>query len=127
MANNTIKVDVHVDPAFDQLAKKFESIQIKSAMQDALETFAFTTERESKIEAQVDTGRMRSSILTDIGNLQARIAPHVNYATFVHDGTRYMKGRPFMALGLAKAEIRIFSGNNPFATKVESEISRKLS
>ena len=68
-------------------------------------------ERFAKQGAPVDTGRLRASIgggtfkggsygkgegviFTDI---EASIRPTVNYAVFVHEGTRYMTGRPFMS------------------------------
>lgn len=126
MANNTIKIHIDIDPAFDIIAERYQSVNIKSATQEAIEEYAFSVERESKIETPVDTGRLRSSIVTDIGNLHARVAPHVNYAVFVHEGTKYMKGRPFMSLGLTKASIKLFGSSNPFTVRVEQEINNKL-
>lgn len=45
-------------------------------------------ERQSKQEVPVDDGPLQSSIRTDAsGTLSATVAPHKDYAPFVHDGT----------------------------------------
>ena len=31
--------------------------------------------------------------------MEAAVGPTVNYATFIHDGTRFMKARPFLKDG----------------------------
>jgi hypothetical protein len=56
----------------------------------------------------VDTGRLRSSInvtypvmLADM--MGARIGTNVEYAIYVHEGTRYMVGRPFLEEALQDA------------------------
>lgn len=52
--------------------------------------------------APVDTGRLRSSIATTRPEargdrtLVVRIGSNVRYAIFVHEGTRYMRARPFL-------------------------------
>ena len=46
----------------------------------------------------LDTGLMRSSIITNIGALRAEIFPTVNYAIYVHEGTRFMRERPFLEI-----------------------------
>lgn len=127
MPNNMIQVNVKFDPSLEELGKRFNNVNIKGVVQNAIEEFAFLTERESKLVTPVDTGRLRSSIITDIGNLQARIAPHVYYATYVHEGTSRMKARPFMSIGLSRAEMRLFTGKDPFSTAIEKEINSKLS
>lgn len=55
----------------------------------------------------VDTGRLRSSIQTtppfdDEGTITVSIGTNVEYAKFVHDGTRYMAGRPFLTDALQR-------------------------
>lgn len=55
----------------------------------------------------VDTGRLRSSIQQEVtqrdGNLVGVIGTDVEYAIFVHEGTRYMEGRPFLVDALPAA------------------------
>lgn len=61
----------------------------------------------AKRNAPVDTGRLRSSIQATHpevrGNtLRVRVGTNVNYAIFVEEGTRYMRGRHYLrnALGV---------------------------
>lgn len=71
----------------------------------AIKKSALMIERESKKLTPVDTGRLRSSIVSDIRPMRATIAPHTDYAIFVHEGTRYMKSRPFMKEGVEKVDV----------------------
>lgn len=62
---------------------------------------ALKIERESKLVTPVRTGRLRSSIHTTIlSPTSAVIGPDVNYAVYVHEGTKYMSARPFMTWGV---------------------------
>jgi HK97 gp10 family phage protein len=79
--------------------KKFiadEPKKMAKILQNVIYKASLLVEREAKIGAPVDTGRLRASIATDIHPMKATIEPHVEYARYVHDGTRYMKARPFM-------------------------------
>lgn len=78
--------------------------KLTSALSRVIQKFAFQVERESKIVTPVDTGRLRGSIASEIRPLQATIAPNVTYAVFVHEGTRFMRARPFMRWGLNSAD-----------------------
>lgn len=48
------------------------------------------------------TGRLMNSINIDLNYMSASIGPHVNYAIYVHNGTRYIKPHPFMTDTAAK-------------------------
>lgn len=121
-------ITITVKPSFEEVAKRFDRIDLEKAIQEGIERFAFGIERYSKIRSPIDTGRLRASITTDIGNLRARIAPHVDYALFVHEGTKFMRSRPFMELGLGDAKTQLFQGgsNNPFTSAIMKEIKSKL-
>lgn len=115
-------IQIRVNPSFQSIGHAFKLIQLGAALQRAIERFSFVIERESKKVTPVDTGRLRASIVTDIGNLRAKIAPHTNYAGFVHEGTRYMRARPFMMWGVeaAKGDMRIFG--EEIKTEIEARI-----
>lgn len=81
--------------------------RLDSGLTRALTKAGLLVERHSKIAAPVDTGRLRSSIQTEIGRFTATIFPSVKYAIFVHQGTRFMRGRPFMKIGEAAARRQI--------------------
>lgn len=81
--------------------------ELKKRIGVAISKSAFLIERESKVVAPKDTGHMSRSISTSIKPLSAIIGPHVNYAIFVHEGTRFMKARPFMEWGIDSSLARI--------------------
>lgn len=66
--------------------------------------YAAKVESAAKARCPVDTGRLRGSINwrieEDALGLVAIIGTNVEYAIYVHEGTRYMAGRPFLREGL---------------------------
>lgn len=93
----------------DKLQKGFAKAPklVKSALGAILKKSSFLVERESKKLTPVDTGRLRASIFTTILPFKAIVQPKTNYAIFVHEGTKFMRGRPFMQQGLDKAKSQI--------------------
>ncbi len=85
---------------------------------------AFRTEREAKLHVppHVDTGRLQSSIHTNIGNLKAVVTPTSKYAVFVHEGRRPGKMPPFKS-GTELNRWAVKKGMNPFL--VARSIARK--
>lgn len=73
------------------------------AFKGALQKSALQVQRESMIRTPVLTGRLRSShenFLSGAGlQMSATVEPTANYGVFVHEGTRFMKGRPFLLEG----------------------------
>lgn len=69
-----------------------------------LARYAALVETAAKARCPVDTGRLRSSITwrmeLDGEGLVAIVGTSVEYAIYVHEGTRYMAGRPFLVDGL---------------------------
>jgi len=116
------KFTITARPTFKRVGKAFKDIADGFNFQKEIERFAFGIERESKIKSPVDTGLMRGSIATNIGNLEARIGPHTFYSIFVHEGTRFMKGRPFLRWGADIAERKLYGSKPPFVTHVETTI-----
>jgi len=72
---------------------------------------AFAVEGEAKKGTPVDTGRLRASIATSLGiasrGLGSVVQTNVYYAIYVHEGTRYMRGRPYMQQGAEAASGKI--------------------
>lgn len=74
---------------------------LTKALSRAIEQGALLVEREAKKHVaggyfKHPTGRLMNSITSNIHPLKGEIGPTVNYAVFVHDGTRYIRARPFM-------------------------------
>jgi len=62
----------------------------------AIKASTLLIERQSKINTPVRTGFLRSSHKTSFSPLRGVLEPMANYAVYVHEGTRYMKARPFL-------------------------------
>ena len=94
--------EVLLDPqAIDELLKSEEG-----PVGRWLAATAQSVTNEAKRMAPVDTGRLRASItwqlLRDGDGLFARVGTDVEYAYYVHEGTRRMAGRPFLEDALGK-------------------------
>ena len=94
-----IKVDIKGLDRLQSLLQDFPRVVVPK-LRDASMKSAFTVEREAKILSPVDTGRLRASIATSLGildqGLTSIVSTNVEYAIYVHEGTRRMRGRPFM-------------------------------
>lgn len=76
-------------------------------LNEAIRKSIFMIEREGKIRTPVDTGRLRASYITRFSSLRGEVGPTANYSLFVHEGTRYMRGRPFLRNAIQSAEQQI--------------------
>lgn len=66
------------------------------AISISIEKSALLIWGQSKKNAPVDTGNMRGGIFTSILPMTASIVSPVSYSIYVHEGTRYMRARPFL-------------------------------
>lgn len=84
------------------LAEKFRKMSkdAATAFEEGLQKGALRVERDAKINAPVDTGRMRASITTRLteedGNTIAEVGTNVSYAPMVEYGTSKKAARPFL-------------------------------
>lgn len=72
--------------------------KMDAAIARALEAVGIQAEGDAKLLCPEDTGRLRNSIThtIDAGDNTAVIGTNVEYALYVHEGTRKMKGQPFL-------------------------------
>lgn len=72
--------------------------RIRTATEQAVAQTALLIETDAKLNAPVDTGRLRSSIHTEIApnKLSAMVLDGVTYGVFLEFGTRYIRARPFL-------------------------------
>lgn len=73
----------------------------------AIRKSTFQIARQSRVNTPVDTGRLRSSHTETFGRMRGIIEPKAEYAEFVHDGTRFMRGRPFLADAVESEESQV--------------------
>ena len=94
-------MEINIKSNSDKIAKilKEKPRLVAFHMAIAIKQSAFLVERFAKQVTPYATGQLKRSISADIYPTIATIQPHTNYAIFVHEGTRYMKGRPFMKQG----------------------------
>ena len=105
-----IRITHNIDDVRKALKKSPE--RVGRHLSIAIRKSAFLVERFAKKNAPVDTGRLRGSISSTIMPLVATISPKVNYAVFVHEGTRFITGNPFMDKGFRSAQtaiVRVFN------------------
>tara|TARA_R100001530_G_C4260833_1_gene140427 strand:+ start:304 stop:705 length:402 start_codon:yes stop_codon:yes gene_type:complete len=110
MADFIIRSEVKLD-ALTPLERS-----LKNDLQQVLRLAGLNVEKTSKVLVPVDTGKTRSSIYVDIGNirnLEVRIGPTTEYAPFlefgVDSGNRRRKARPFMTTAVEKEGPRLAS------------------
>jgi len=65
-------------------------------LDQAIKKSALLIEGASKTRTPVRTGFLRASHQVTFAPLKATIQPTADYAVYVHQGTRFMKGRPFL-------------------------------
>jgi HK97 gp10 family phage protein len=80
---------------------------IRSVVSQAVAATALAVESRAKENAPVDTGRLRSSIASDIQGVTATVGTNVEYAVYIELGTRFQPARPFL-YPAAEAERQLF-------------------
>lgn len=101
-------MEIVIKTNIDRVAKEMNEAgsKIQKHLSIAVLKSAYIIEKFSKIESPVITGTLRRSIHANRkGVLSATIHPNVDYAYFVHEGTRGRKGNPYMERG-AKRSMR---------------------
>ncbi len=101
MAHATVTI-TYREEALRQLLDSKEGDVAKDLLRRAIKV-----ENAAKRYVPVDTGRLRSSIGSDLQRdaigLSAIIGSNVSYAIYVEMGTRYMRARPWLRPALREA------------------------
>lgn len=61
--------------------------RVVPAVQREVERGAFLVQGAAQVNTPLDTGNLRNSITTDIGDLSFAVGPEANYGGFVEEGT----------------------------------------
>ena len=104
--SNDIKFQVSIKPDGAKLSKAFMNMNVTSFLVSEINRLAASVERYAKQLTPVRTGFLRASInFTPVSfGLRTWVSTHTKYAFFVHEGTKYMRGRPFMKYGAMFAQ-----------------------
>lgn len=105
--------------------EKYPSIAGRN-IQDAIQASLAEIQRASVPLTPVDTGRLRRSYRTRTGLLKGTIFPNTEYAIYVHEGTKYMRSRPFLEKGVKKAKPKIENHFADALDKTFKDIKRKV-
>lgn len=62
----------------------------------AIQRSVLTIGRDSRLLTPVRTGRLRASTYERFSNLRGEVGTNTEYDVFVHEGTRFMRGRPYL-------------------------------
>lgn len=92
----------------------------------AIQKSLFKIRQQSTINTPVDTGRLRGSHYTRFSNLRGEVGTSANYGIFVHEGTRYMKARPYLRTAVEDHNQTIGEYFEEAVQKVLDEIGDKV-
>lgn len=90
----------------------------------AIKKSVFTIQAGSMRNTPVLTGRLRASHRSQFADLRGEVGTHTNYDIFVHEGTRYMRGRPFLREAVESSEQPVQRFFKQAVDKVLNEIGR---
>jgi HK97 gp10 family phage protein len=62
----------------------------------AIKKSILSIQAKSMLNTPVATGRLRASHTSTFGDLKGTVGTNTKYDIFVHDGTRYMRPRPYL-------------------------------
>lgn len=99
MANVSVSFKIKNKAQIRRAFRKSPRI-MSSELSRAIRKAALFVHRESALRTPVDTGRLRASHRTNFGGTGLRfrgeVSTNTDYDLFVHEGTRFMKARPYM-------------------------------
>ncbi len=88
-------------------------------LQKAIEKSTLMVGRDSRRNTPVRTGRLRSSTYERLSTLKGEIGTNVYYGLFVHEGTRFMRARPYLKMAVDQNESAI---NKEFGIAVQDTL-----
>lgn len=117
-----ISLNIAIKPSTEKIAMAFMRQDIRSFLRKEVNRLAMGVQKFSKQLTPVVTGHLRGSIRVEPSSFlpQATIRTGIEYAVFVHEGTRYMRARPFMWEGARLAE-KFLAGE--IAPRLDKEIA----
>lgn len=83
-----------------------------------MQRIGLIAEGNAKKLAPVKTGNLRRTITSTATERAAIVGASAAYAIYVHDGTRYMPARPFLADGIAASRDQIIAEVEKFGGQV---------
>lgn len=81
-----------------QIKRAFDvaPMEMTKQLDIAIKKTLFRIQASGMPNTPVLTGRLRGSWYSKFGNLRGETGTNTNYDVFVHEGTRFMKARPYL-------------------------------
>jgi HK97 gp10 family phage protein len=114
------------------LKTNLQHVDVKDKNARAVARAAMLVERGGKKaitgpERAIKTGALRASIVVNsLTPTSAHIGPTMSYGIYVHEGTRFMKARPFMTTGMKMEEKNITEVLKDTGLKIGKDIVKGL-
>lgn len=123
MAKYAIKIE-----NIDQIRRAFaQAPQLTVRYLDrAIKASLFQVQRAADPYTPVRTGNLRANNSFVYGRLTGAFVKNANYAGFVHEGTRYMKARPFLIEGMKDSEQIVQDNFRDAVQNVFDDIGRSV-
>lgn len=87
----------------------------------AIQKTVLSIGRDSRRGTPVDTGRLRASTYEKFSNLKGEVGTSTDYDIFVHEGTRYMRGRPYLRKAVESSAV---DTNKNFTEAVQNVLDK---
>jgi len=100
---------------------KAPSLMTKS-LSIAIKKSVFLVQGRSMQNTPVLTGRLRASTSTRFMPFAGEVGTNTNYDRFVHDGTKYMKARPYLRNAVESSQNDI----NDFFTEATQDVLKEI-
>lgn len=117
-----VSVGIKIDN-LDKIKRAFNQAPyiIKPSLDRAIKKSVLMVGRRSRQLTPVDTGRLRASTREVFRPLYGEVGTHVNYDIYVHEGTRYMRARPYLRDAVNETSNEI---NSMFAQEMQDALNR---
>ena len=99
---------------------------MRSELNTAIKKTILTIQRRSMINTPVLTGRLRASTRSLFADLRGEVGTNTNYDVFIHEGTRFMKARPYLKDAVDESSGDIDSNFKEAVQNVLDKIGREV-
>ena len=117
----SIKVEIK---GLEELKSSFKKSPelVKKYIGEAINKSIQTIQAKAVPFTPKDTGFLKGSFSASFGTLRGSLENTAPYAGYVHDGTKFMKGRPYLEQGTRAAESAIQSFFDSAMDKIAKEL-----
>lgn len=103
MPNSSIRIKITNAEQIRRAYSKAPALMTKR-LSIAIKMAVFLVQGRSMRNTPVLTGRLRASTSSRFMPLAGEVGTHTNYDRFVHEGTRFMKGRPYLKMAVDESQ-----------------------